>query len=398
MVLLGLFAFAGVASSSANSSKCKRIHAGVSKRTVKPGQTVWVKGSTCDRRDHGPRFVRIKLHTRHGWRQVGIARPRSTGRFSRRVRVSVPPGRVHTSIQVVASAVHSPQVPLKVATDTPQGYDGCPLNDPNYVVDPTIHDCKLIASDTASNPDPIPFWGSTDCGDYPNGVEPRRVTHPTAGGDSDATATGAPQENEAYRRMTVFDGDEFFGERCELGFNNMDRGPTTFFRAGMRRVTYFSERLPENFELDGEDWQTVFQMKQAQPSVDNGGGPMIELQATRGEWILLNDWEIIWSVPAQKNFWTRFAFDVVYSQDPHKGSIQVSVDLNGDGDFEDANERSPKLPATTLSTQTEPGYEIPPGGSIPSHLRAGIYHSTRYSCPPPVGCSTELDNVQVIGD
>jgi hypothetical protein len=94
--------------------------------------------------------------------------------------------------------------------------------------------------------------------------------------------------------------------------------------------------------------------------------------------------------------WTRFAFDVVYSQNPEIGSIQVSVDLNGDGDFEDPNEHSPKMHAPTLATETEPGYEIPPGGSIPSHLRAGIYHNTKFSCPRPVGCSSNLDNLQVI--
>jgi NAD(P)-dependent dehydrogenase (short-subunit alcohol dehydrogenase family) len=38
------------------------------------------------------------------------------------------------------------------------------------------------------------------------------------------------------------------------------------------------------------------------------------------------------------------------------------------------------------------------GDSIPSHLRAGIYHEEQYNavnCPEPTGCAIEIDNVQV---
>jgi hypothetical protein len=40
---------------------------------------------------------------------------------------------------------------------------------------------------------------------------------------------------------------------------------------------------------------------------------------------------------------------------------------------------------------------IAPGKSIPSHLRAGLYHDEGYSCPESSGgCSVDVDNVQVV--
>ena len=44
---------------------------------------------------------------------------------------------------------------------------------------------------------------------------------------------------------------------------------------------------------------------------------------------------------------------------------------------------------------TSDGYG--PGDTIPDHLRAGIYHNPSISCPPPSGCSVDVDNVQVAG-
>ena len=35
---------------------------------------------------------------------------------------------------------------------------------------------------------------------------------------------GAPQGNTAYRKLTVFDGDDYSGERCELGYNTWNEG------------------------------------------------------------------------------------------------------------------------------------------------------------------------------
>ena len=94
--------------------------------------------------------------------------------------------------------------------------------------------------------------------------------------------------------------------------------------------------------------------------------------------------------------WTRFAFDVVYSQDPAVGSIQLSVDLNGDDDSLDPGEQSPTFQTYTLKYETESGYYLDAGDSIPSHLRVGVYHDSSIPCPSTGSCSDGVDNVQVV--
>ena len=258
----------------------------------------------------------------------------------------------------------------------------------------TIPGCRLIASDTASG-SPIPFWGQIACQ-----TQGQATTSPR-GGDPDPTATGAPQGNSASRRVTVFDGDDIWGERCELGENDWRVGPTAFYRQGDRLATYFSLRLPENFPPQTNDWQTVMQMKQSQPSDGGGGAPILELEARQGRWVVVDDWHELFSFPARKKTWTRFAWDVYYSQSSKRGWLQVSADLNGDGDFNDPGERSPVFHVATLKTEIEgpdgSSDGLAAGRPIPSHLRMGIYHDPAIPCPAPTGCSVELDNVQVLG-
>ena len=120
---------------------------------------------------------------------------------------------------------------------------------------------RVVASDTAARADPIPFWGAVECAD------PSRVARIRTGGDKHRTASGARQGNRAFRRLTVFDGDDFFGERCELGQNNRATSPVTFYQPGTRVITFASIRLPRNFPLSSPGpFQVVLQMKQEAPS------------------------------------------------------------------------------------------------------------------------------------
>ncbi len=273
---------------------------------------------------------------------------------------------------------------------------GCPLHPYSTTAPIAMSEpaCRVIANDTGANPNPEPFWGALQCAD------PARYSHFVAGGDRHETAMGRAQGNDAYRRLTVRDGDEFFGERCELGEDDWRDGPTAFYAPGSHLLTYISERLPDNFPLYTHRWQTVMQMKQAQPSDNGGGAPIIEMEAREGRWWIVDDWHALWSFPARRDFWTRFAWDVFYSNVPHRGWIQVSADLNGDGDFNDPGERSPTFHLRTLKTEIDgpngEGDGIAPGEPIPSHLRAGLYHDPSIHCPAPRGCSVQVDNVQVL--
>ena len=290
--------------------------------------------------------------------------------------------------------VEEPEPP-PVEPSEPPADSGCPLegSQSSGPIAMSVLGCALVASDNSSAPDPLPFWGTVEC------AEGSRYAHSESGGDGHPSASGEAAD-PAYRRLTVLDGDDFFGERCELGENDYRTGPTVFYHEGQHRVTYFSERLPANFPLATTQWQTVMQMKQAQPSDDNGSGPALEMEARSSHWVVVNRWDTVWEFPARRNLWTRFAWDVYYSQDAAKGWIQVSADLNGDGDFADSGERSPTIHGATLQTEVEGSSGsaggLNPGDPIPSHLRIGIYHDPDISCAAPVECSVDVDNVQVV--
>jgi hypothetical protein len=273
----------------------------------------------------------------------------------------------------------------------------CPLSRADSKLPMTIPGCRLVASDTASNPDPIPFWGFIACQTH------SRVQQLTSGGDPHPTATGATQGDDAYRRMTVLDGDNPFnwGERCELGKNDHRTGPTAFYHEGQHLATYVSIRLPQNFDPTVDTWQDVLQMKEAQPYDNNQDCcPILYMAVHNGRWRIESINGEYGTFPARKGVWTRFAFDVIYSQHASEGRLQVSADLNGDGDFDDPGERSPVTHAPTLLAETAgpmgTSDGLGPGDSIPSHLRVGIYHNPEIPCPAPHGCSTEVDNVQVL--
>jgi hypothetical protein len=272
---------------------------------------------------------------------------------------------------------------------------------PGSQVTMTLPGCEELISDTAAEEDPVPLWGELSC------VEEVRHQRISRGGDSQPQATGAPQGDSAFRRMRVVDGDDYFGERCELGYNDRSEGPTVFYDEGERRVTFLSVRLPKKaLPLDGDVFQVVMQMKQTQPADNGDGTPVLALEAFDNDWILRqsdssgpsSDAHELWAAPAKPGVWTRFALDVTYSQDPTRGRIRIYADLNGDGDFDDAREQSKVKTTFTLKEETEDGEDdLAAGESIPSHLRVGLYHDPAYPCPAPDGCYVDLDNVQVIG-
>ena len=188
--------------------------------------------------------------------------------------------------------------------------------------------CNVLRSDTASATDPMAgLWGSIDC------ANSSRYQFVNSGGDSAPQADGSPQDNSSYRSLSVLDGDDFWGERCELGHNTSrygeNRGKQTsgtfaLYKEGDHSVTFLSERYPDNFSASVNSWQAVVQMKQAQPADNGGGGPVLELDIYNGRLHLINSWHEIWSTPAPvSDKWIRYAFDVNYSPDPNVGLDQA---------------------------------------------------------------------------
>jgi hypothetical protein len=280
-------------------------------------------------------------------------------------------------------------------TVEPGAVEGC-------AVDPltlTAPGCVPMFEDSSSEADAASIWGEIDCQ-----VSSRHEL--VSAGDPHSTALGAAPSDDLARRLTVIDGDDVWGERCELGSNSRKLGPTVLYGEGDRAITFASFRLPESYALASTAWQNVMQMKQTQPAANGGGTPILSLEAKDGMWQL---WQSdstgaaetshpVWTTPASTGGWTRFAFDVTYSQHPHQGAITVYADLNGDGDAADAGETSERLETYTLKTETEGGVAgdgIDPGEAIPSHLRVGPYHNEIIDCPG--GCHVDVDNVQVVG-
>ncbi len=247
--------------------------------------------------------------------------------------------------------------------------------------------CRIVNSDSSARLNPAHLWGRADC------AAQDRVKRRVASRGPGRRVTG----NGRYRQLTVIDGDNIYGERCELGLNDWQQSTFAKFRQGERRVTFASIRLPKNFPLQQRMWQTVLQMKQTEPSQSENTGPVLEVQAYNGRLRLIHSWRQRWSTRIVKKRWIQIELVVRYSQSRRGGSVRMYVDRNGDGDAHDKHERSPRLHVSTLMREL-PGETIaglPAGASIPSHLRVGLYHDPRYSCPAPKGCSIQVDNVRV---
>jgi hypothetical protein len=275
--------------------------------------------------------------------------------------------------------------------------------------------------DTAQGYDPFPFWGNTDCGPTTSNPSMDRYSWQPTGGDTHLQASGSPQGNASFRRLKLFSADDYEGNRCELGWNDSRYSPGPTYSEGDHKITYLSVRLGSDVPLDQYKSQAVMQMKQMQPGLDGsdpgqGISPVLELdayhednpvagQSAGPKWILLgvntnigndNDDDVLWEAPAAATTWVRFKLDVHYASGltggVPAGTVQISADLNNDGDYSDTigggSEQSSTIHQFTLKK-----YQLQ-SGSITSHLRTGIYHDPTYNCAS--GCTVDIDNVQVV--
>jgi hypothetical protein len=239
----------------------------------------------------------------------------------------------------------------------------------------------VLRSDPATDPNPLPLWNSVDA------QSSSRASWYGSGGPT----------NGPFRRLTVADGDDDWGERAELGYNSRMNGLGapwgTFYLylAGQRRVTSYDMRLPTDFPINTDSWQCVTQMKQTGPSANSGGTPALALEARQGSWVLTQsdspgesgDTRELWSTPATLGSWTHISWDVTYSPNPSQGKVQLTVD----------GVQSPTFTTYTEKYEISPGSEgLRPGDPIPSHLRMGLYHDS--SLP---GSHVDFTNVQVRG-
>ena len=82
----------------------------------------------------------------------------------------------------------------------------------------------------------------------------------------------AVQGRKAYE-LTVHDGDNAWGERCELGHGNPGRSGFPLFQNGDERWISFSVYLPDNYPINTPNWNVMFQIHQE----GDGGCPPVAL-------------------------------------------------------------------------------------------------------------------------
>jgi hypothetical protein len=179
----------------------------------------------------------------------------------------------------------------------------------------------------------------------------------------------AVQGHDAYK-LTVEDGDNSYGERCELGQGNPSRNGFPQFQSGDERWISFQVYLPDDYPVDTPDWNVMFQIHQQ----GDGGCPPISLNVEDGQFKLYNsatakyvlDTTEKWHAPAQRNRWVKFTMHIKNSTDDNTGFVELFGDLNGQGEKQ-------LMPKTFMHTMTIGSN----GAPMTNHARIGIYRNPK---------------------
>src|SRR3954469_19362095 len=194
-------------------------------------------------------------------------------------------------------------------------------------------------------------WANYSCADRSRVKE---VTSPAA------------QGRRAYE-LAIHDGDNSYGERCEIGMGNPGKPGFPLFQEGDERWISFQVYLPDDYPIDTPDWQLFFQIHQQ----GDGGCPPISLGVEDGKFKLFKsarntyvlDTRELWSGPAQRNRWVKFTLHIKNSTDPNVGFVELFGDLDGSG-------VKTLLEKTATHTMTK---DPRGGGAMTNHARVGIY-------------------------
>jgi len=181
----------------------------------------------------------------------------------------------------------------------------------------------------------------------------------------------AAQGSRAYR-LEVRDGDDSYGERCELGQGNPTRTGFPLFNDGDERWISFQTYLPDDYPTHLRTWNVFMQLKQ----LHSFGTPAVSMEIQDGNFVLMNsdtngtssNTVRRWQGPAIKNRWVKFTLHVKFSPDARVGYIELYGDLDGGGVKQ-------LMQRTYMHTMKVDGN----GATVQSHSRIGLYRNPAVS-------------------
>lgn len=184
-------------------------------------------------------------------------------------------------------------------------------------------------------------------------------------------ASPRAQRVRAYR-LEVRDGDNSWGERCELGQGNPRKAGFPLFEQGEERWISYQVYLSHTFPIATTRWNVIHQLKQ----LGSMGTPALSMEVRDGRFYLMNSstngvsccTRSKWVGRAVRNRWIKFSLRVRFSPYPRVGFVELYGDLDGRG----RRLLMPRIYTHTMKRDSS-------GRGVPSHSRIGIYRDPAIS-------------------
>jgi Polysaccharide lyase len=220
---------------------------------------------------------------------------------------------------------------------------------------------KLVQHDPMTNPDPLPLWRRI------NAESPTRAGWFASGGPDD----------KPFRRCNLFDGDDFYGERCTFGRNNRF---DTFYTAQegdhLRHEFWF--RLPANYNMGY--WSIIAGWKHGEPCPnpkneglrgENTSSAPIQIQVRPNHLELRQHGSVVLykTQDVSRGEWHHVALEIRFTGQSTNGSLQLTLD----------GVASPTFRVRTMKRAASSGNGLQAGDTIPSLLMTGVYRNPAMS-------------------
>jgi hypothetical protein len=196
-------------------------------------------------------------------------------------------------------------------------------------------------------------WANYSCQDS---TRITRVTFPSA------------QGHYAYR-VNLNDGDNSFGERCEMAMGSPTRAGFPVFSPGDDTWIGYQVYIPASFPEDGDKYNEITQFKQ----VNDLCAPALSLHVEQNQLLLFHSADnrsscggrSVWSAPMAYDRWIKLLYHVKWSSDPSVGFVELWGDIDGSG-------MTQLMPRTSMFTMKMDSS----GSTQPVDARLGIYRDS----------------------